>query len=91
MKILTKKKLEKIESVNYYEGWTKANKDVTKAWQKETKHIKEKNKAFLLQIAESLEELRKINTGNGIKTKKQKEIDFYIEELQTRILENKGE
>ena len=87
MKILTKKKLEELEEINYHEGWTDANKSVTRAWQKETKHIKEKNKAFLLQISESLEELRKINTGNGIKTKKQQEIDFYIEELKTRILE----
>lgn len=91
MKILTKKMQERLESVSYMEGWTKGNNDATRMWQKELDQKNAYIKASFLQIAESLEELSIINAGNGIKTKKQKEIDSFIKELQDRILKNREE
>ena len=91
MKILTKKKLEELEETNYNEGWSDGNSSTTRMW--EENHIKsmQRNRGIRLQVAESLEELRKINKGNGIRTKKQKNIDNYISELITKILEFKEE
>lgn len=91
MKILTKKKLEHLKKEVYLEGWTASNSNTTKMW--EENHIKsmQRNRGIRLQVTESLEELRKINKGNGIRTKKQKNIDNYISELITKILEFKEE
>lgn len=91
MKLLTKKKLERLEKTNYYEGMIDGINETVKTYHKELEQKNAYIKGSFLQIAESLEELRKINKGNGIRTKKQKEIDSYIKELQNRILENKEE
>lgn len=91
MKLLTKKKLERLEKTNYYEGMIDGINETVKTYQKELQQKNAYIKGSFLQIAESLEELRKINEGNGIKTKKQKQIDSYIKELEDRILENREE
>ena len=90
MKILTKKKLEELEKTNYNEGWSDGNSSATRMWEKELMQHEGNTRAFLLQIAENLEKLSIINMGNGIKTKKQKEIDSFIKELQDKILKNKN-